>query len=654
MPEFVGAIDCGTTSARFFIFDQYAQVVASHQEEYKQIYPQPGWHEQDPRDWVHAIDTCIAHATARFVALGHALSDLKTMGITNQRETTIVWDKTTGESLYNAIAWSDARTTALVHAFENKSSVFGTGTDQLKSKTGLPLSNYFTAIKLRWLVDHVPAVQAAIDAANLLVGTVDTYLLWHYTGGVNGGSYVTDVTNASRTMLMDLETLAWCPHLLEFFGFDPRHLLPLLPRIVSNSEHLGRVPMAHAHIPGLLVSGLIGDQQASLVGNQCFAPGESKNTYGTGCFMLYNAGTEPVYSSHGLITTPGYRLGPNGPTSYALEGAVAVAGSSIQWLKNNLGLISSASEVGELAASVDDTGGVYFVTGFSGLFAPYWDDSATGLMIGLTGFTTKAHIARATLEATCFQTKAILDAMALDQGLSTVSRGGSPPSSAPASVARFSHCHSASSSSTASSFSSAALPQTPSAKRPIPARPRLQTRESLAVYDSAPAGPLKLLKVDGGMSASDTLLQLQADLLGVVVERSEMKETTALGAALLAGHAIGLFGWDLARPETLFATHSAGKTVFRPSISKAQRDQKYRGWNRAVTRSKGWLEDDDDEHQQPEEEEHDCVEIVDCDTTLQDGCLRDVFFGEHGQPVFRRQAAEAIVLGPLGKKPVRG
>ncbi|POW21900.1 hypothetical protein PSHT_01913 [Puccinia striiformis] len=588
MPEFVGAIDCGTTSARFFIFDQYAKVICSHQQEYKQIYPQPGWHEQDPRDWVMAIDTCITHAIADFKKLGHQIQDLKTMGITNQRETTIVWDKTTGDSLYNAIAWSDSRTTSIVHRFESTSSKFGQGTDQLKPKTGLPLSNYFTAIKLRWLVDNVPAVQEAIDADNLLVGTVDTYLLWHYTGGINGGSYLTDVTNASRTMFMDLETLDWCPELVDFFGFEASQLIPLLPTIVSNSEPLGKVS-SHPDIPGLLVSGMIGDQQASLVGNQCFDVGESKNTYGTGCFMLYNAGTEPVYSTHGLITTPGYRLGPNGPTSYALEGAVAVAGSSIQWLKNNLGLISSAGEVGELAATVDDTGGVYFVTGFSGLFAPYWDDSATGLLIGLTGFTTKAHIARATLEATCFQTKAILDAMALDQGIST-SRNVSPPNSAPSTRGYFSHRHSA---PLPRFFHLLRLASNPMAKAAIPKRPGLQTRE-----------------------------------------------TTALGRSL-GWSCYWTVGWDLNRPETLFATHSAGKTVFKPSISKSKRDRKYRGWNRAVTRSKGWLDDDETEEIA---NLLDCVEIVDHHEAMIADGLNNCYFGEQGQAVFHREHDKALVL----------
>lgn len=645
MVEFVGAIDCGTTSARFFIFNQCGQVVASHQREYKQIYPKPGWHEQDPLDWVEAIDASIAQAKCDFIKMGHSLDDLKALGITNQRETTIVWDKSTGRSLHNAIAWPDSRTTNIVHNLSSKPSKFGVGVDQLKPKTGLPISNYFTAIKLRWLVDHVPAVKEALNSQNLLVGTVDTYLLWHYTGGINGGLYHTDVTNASRTMFMDLETLDWCPELVEFFGFRSEQLIPLLPKIVSNSEEFGYIFSSHPDIPGVLISGLIGDQQSSLVGNQCFSVGESKNTYGTGCFMLYNAGHEPVWSSHGLITTPGYQLGQNGTIAYALEGAVAVAGSSVQWLKNNIGLISSSDEIGDLAASVEDTGGVYFVTGFSGLFAPYWDDTATGLMIGLTAFTTRAHIARATLEATCFQTKAILDAMALDQGIST-SRNNSPPGSAQSLPFSMSHGNWNSISSTSSTFSTFGMPQTPQTRRTVSRRPTFQHRESLNTHTSQ-SGMLKLLKVDGGMSASDALLQMQADLLGVVVERQEMNETTALGAALLAGHAIGLFGWDLNRPETLHATNQAGKTVFRPQITKSQRDEKYRGWNKAVMRSKGWfdIDEEDDINTLPE-----LIQIVDHDAAHPTSDAKNVFFGEEGQPVFELNHDTAIALDMPQKK----
>lgn len=647
MPEFVGAIDCGTTSARFFIFNHSAQVVVSHQEEYDQIYPQPGWHEQDPLDWIKAIDTCISHAIRDFNSAGHQLSDLKTIGITNQRETTIVWDKTTGKSLYNAIAWPDSRTTSIVHHLASKHSQFGHGVDQLKSKTGLPISNYFTAIKLRWLVDNVPAVKTALNTNNLLVGTVDTYLLWHYTGGMDGGLYCTDVTNASRTLFMDIESLDWCPDLMQFFGFQPSQLQPLLPKIVSNSEKYGTVYASHPDIPRVLISGLIGDQQSSLVGNQCFSVGESKNTYGTGCFMLYNAGNEPVLSTHGLITTPGYQLGRGGTTAYALEGAVAVAGSSVQWLKNNLGLISSSAEIGDLAATVEDTGGVYFVTGFSGLFAPYWDDTATGLIVGLTGFTTKAHIARATLEATCFQTKAILDAMALDQGISS-SRHNSPPCSARSTASSFTHSHSTSTSSTSSAVSAFTFPATPVSRRTTPRRPPLQTRDSLSASEYTSPGVLKLLKVDGGMSASDTLLQLQADLLGVAVERSEMKETTALGAALLAGHAIGLYGWDLNRPETLRQTNQAGKTVFKPKITKSQRSERYRGWNRAVSRSKGWFDVDDD----PLVMLPDLVEIVDHDETVEDAATnkcQSIYYAEHGQAIYR-DLDKPVILESLSKK----
>ncbi|MBW0507979.1 hypothetical protein O181_047694 [Austropuccinia psidii MF-1] len=607
MSEFVGAIDCGTTSARFFVFDQFANVIVSHQEEYNQHYPRPGWHEQDPLDWVKAIDNCIHHAIHHFKALGYDISQIKSVGITNQRETTIAWNKTTGKSLHNAIAWPDARTTSIVHALSAKKSKFGQGVDQLKVKTGLPISNYFTAIKLKWLVDNVEAVKEALESDNLLVGTVDTYLLWHYTGGVKGGIYLTDITNASRTMFMDLRTLNWCPDLVSFFGFDPNQLIPKLPKIVSNSDSFGHF-VSHPNLSGVLISGLIGDQQSSLVGNQCFSLGESKNTYGTGCFMLYNTGEDPVQSTHGLITTPGYQLAPGGPTAYALEGAIAVAGSSVEWVKNNLGLISSSAQIGELAAEVPDTGGVYFVTGFSGLFAPYWDDTATGLLIGLTGFTTRAHIARATLEATCFQTKAILDAMALDQHVSSIQNTPSCAiySSSPFFMPRAGHTPS---SSAGSDFASGwRSPITPGIDQDV------NRKQLLAPTSTLPQGTLKLLKVDGGMTASDTLLQLQADLLGVDVERAEMKETTALGAALLAGHAIGLFGWDLNRPETLKAVNKFGKKVFRSKITAQERAEKYKGWNKAISKSKGWFEDEMPVTLEPPTDK---VQIADSNGTLE-------------------------------------
>ncbi|KAG0140103.1 hypothetical protein CROQUDRAFT_136866 [Cronartium quercuum f. sp. fusiforme G11] len=582
MPQFVGAVDCGTTSCRFFVFDQYANVIAHYQHEYTQHYPQPGWHEQDPEDWISSIDLCIDQTVVQLKALGYEPSDIHTVGFTNQRETTVVWDKTSGRILHRAIAWPDVRTTSLVHNLSAKASIFGTGVDQLRAKTGLPISNYFAALKLRWLTDHSEAVRVALEAETLMVGTVDTYLLWHYTGGVESGMYVTDVTNASRTMLMDVKTLEWCPDLLNFFGFpSPQKLLNRLPQIVSNAERFGTFAHSHPALEGIPISGLVGDQQGSLVGNLCLSLGESKNTYGTGCFMLYNTGKEPVWSHRGLITTPGYQLGQNARPMYALEGSVAVGGSSVQWVKNNLGLIQTAAEIGELAGQVEDTGGVYFVTAFSGLFAPYWDDSATGLIVGLTHYTTKQHLARATLEATCFQTKAILDAMDSDQQATAM---GISPQHSPTS-------------STVSLSSSTSSQESRILGTPTASIVCLPTTRP-----SRPTSPLKILKVDGGMTACDVMMQLQADLLGVSVERPEMRETTALGAALLAGHALGLFGWDLSRPETVREVNKSGRKIFLPRTNKAERERRYRGWNRAVTKSKGWFEDNDEEEEEEEAE----------------------------------------------------
>lgn len=575
MPQFVGAIDVGTTSCRFFVFDQYANVIASHQQEYKQHYPHPGWHEHEPQDWITSIDTCIDHTVIQLESLGYRATDIATVGFTNQRETTVVWDQISGQILHRAIAWPDVRTTPLVHSLSAKKSIFGTGVDQLRKKTGLPISNYFAALKLRWLTDHCDAVREALDAETLLVGTVDTYLLWHYTGGVDGGLYITDVTNASRTMLMDIKTLQWCPELIEFFEFPhPDKLLARLPQIVSNAEKFGAFTNSHSALEGIPISGLVGDQQGSLVGNLCLSLGESKSTYGTGCFMLYNTGTTPIWSRCGLLTTPGFQLGVDSPPMYALEGSVAVGGSSVQWVKNNLGLIKSSSEIGELASEVKDTAGVYFVTAFSGLFAPYWDDTATGLLVGLTQFTTKQHIARATLEATCFQTKAILDAMDKDRHQGYLQHSPTPSSSS---------FISSLSSSSNSSLEPPPSPITPGVEEFPTARP------------TRPCSLFKILKVDGGMTANDVLLQLQADILGVSVERSEMRETTALGAALLAGHAIGLFGWDLSKPETMREVNQSGRRIFKPSISDVEREKRYKGWNKAVTRSKGWFEEDEEE-----------------------------------------------------------
>ncbi|CAH7676049.1 glycerol kinase [Phakopsora pachyrhizi] len=624
LDQFVGAIDCGTTSARFFIFDRFANVIASHQEEYPQHYPHPGWHEQDPQDWIRAIDSCISSSVDSFKRLGHQISQLKTIGITNQRETTVVWEKSTGRTLHRAIAWPDTRTTSLVHQLSLKTTKFGQGAEQLKSETGLPLSNYFTAVKFRWLVDNVEEVKAAYESEDLLVGTVDTYLLWHYTGGISGGAYLTDITNASRTMWMDLKTLKWSADLVSFFGFDPKKLIPLLPKIVSNSQNLGYLSSSHYTLPGVMISGLVGDQQSSLVGNQCLSRGESKSTYGTGCFMLYNTGHEPVWSTHGLITTPGYQLGSSSPPVYALEGSVAVAGSSVQWLKNNLGLISSSSEVNRLAAEVEDTGGVYFVTAFSGLFAPYWNDSATGLLIGLTAFTTKSHIARATLEATCFQTKAILDAMELDQSQDL------KPVNSPSS----------------SSDCSSDMPITPL----INQRPHTHQKSRFKPAQSM----LKSLKVDGGMSASDVMLQFQADILGVNVERAEMAEATALGAALLAGHAINLFGWDLHEPRTLKEVNLSGKRIFTSQIDQAQRSKRYKGWNRAVKRSKKWFVSEEEEEDDLEQEEHETVKVDNrvniLSKVIETDEEADQIYSEEAEDAFYRVDREQVILDSQVKR----
>ncbi|GAA93942.1 hypothetical protein E5Q_00588 [Mixia osmundae IAM 14324] len=506
--ELIGAIDCGTTSSRFFIFDSVANVVAQHQLEFEQIFPHPGWMEERAEDLLSSIETCIVGALKQLEERGYSKSNIKGIGITNQRETTVVWSKMTGKALHHAIAWPDTRNTSTVRKLAAKSDK---GVSALREKTGLPISTYFAGVKLRWLLDNVKEVREAHDSGDLMFGTVDTWLLWNYTGGLKGGLHLTDVTNASRTMFMDLRKLAWDDSLLEFFGVKRE----ILPEIVSNSEIYGK--FTSGPLEGMPIAGIVGDQQAALIGNKCLSKGDAKNTYGTGCFLLYNTGDTPVFSEHGLLSTPAYKAGPNAKPVYALEGSIAVGGSSVKWVRDNLGLIKESQEIGDLAGQVKDTGGVYFVTGLSGLFAPYWDDTATGMIIGLTGYTTKCHIARATLEATCFQTKAILDAMLKD-----------------------SKHH------------------------------------------------IEILKVDGGMTNSDVAMQLQADILGIEVERSEMRESTALGSALMAGSALGLFGWDVSKPETLAKVNTQGNRFFKPTTTEQDRKDRYAGWNRAIERSKGW------------------------------------------------------------------
>jgi glycerol kinase len=499
MSSFVGAIDQGTTSTRFIVFDHAGSIVASAQREHPQIFPQPGWVEHSPVDISRNTELVIAEAlrTAKLSA-----RDLVAIGITNQRETTLIWDRRSGEPLHNAIVWQDTRVDPLVAYFSAQG-----GKDRFREATGLPLASYFSALKLKWLLDHAPNARALADAGHLLFGTIDTWVLWNLTGGATGGLHLTDVTNASRTQLMRLDSLQWDDELLRTFNI-PRSVLP---RIVSSSEVYGHV--AQGPLKGLPIAGILGDQQAALVGQTCFQPGEAKNTYGTGCFLLMNTGTKPVSSAAGLVTTVAYQLG-QAPACYALEGSIAISGALVQWLRDNLGIIQSSGEIEELAASVQDNGDVYIVPAFSGLYAPYWKDHARGVITGLTRYATRAHIARAALEATAFQTRDVVTAMEQDS--------------------------------------------------------RIRLSE---------------LRVDGGMVANQLLMQFQADILDVTVVRPQVTETTALGAAYAAGLATGYWKStdDLRRNWGISHT-------WRPVMSKEQRARLYSSWQKAVTRSFGWVE----------------------------------------------------------------
>ncbi|HEX8665701.1 MAG TPA: glycerol kinase GlpK [Beijerinckiaceae bacterium] len=401
MPAYVGAIDQGTTSSRFIVFDRDGAMVSVAQREHAQIYPAPGHVEHDPEEIWRSTQAVVRDALS---AKGLAPKDLAAVGITNQRETTVLWDRRTGHPLHNALVWQDTRVDGLVADFAREG-----GKDRLRAKTGLPLASYFSGLKLKWLLDHVPEARAKADAGDALFGTVDSWLLWNLTGGPDGGLHVTDVTNASRTQLMDLSTLAWDDDILALFGI-PR---ACLPGIASSSEVYGA---AGGPLAGVPIAGILGDQQAALVGQACFSPGEVKNTYGTGCFMLMNTGETPYPSTCGLITTLAYRLGAAKPV-YALEGSIAIAGALVQWLRDNLGLIAASGEVEALAGTVPDNGGVVIVPAFSGLYAPYWNEAARGLIGGLTRFAGKGHVARAALEATAYQTRDVLDAMVKDTGI---------------------------------------------------------------------------------------------------------------------------------------------------------------------------------------------------------------------------------------------
>jgi len=497
--SYLGALDQGTTSTRFMIFDRSGRVVASEQREHQQIYPKPGWVEHDPREIWRRTQEVIAGALQQRVL---APSDLAAIGITKQRETTVVWDRTTGEPVYNAIVWQDTRVADAVAEFARQG-----GQDRFRSITGLPLTTYFSALKIRWILDNVPGVRARAESGDVLFGNIDTYLVWNLTGGPKSGLHLTDVTNASRTQLMNLRTLDWDTTVVDAFRI-PR---AMLPRIRSSSEIYGTA--TQSALQGVPIAGILGDQQAALVGQTCFQPGEAKNTYGTGCFLLMNVGPQPIESRHGLLSTVAYRFGTQ-PAIYALEGSIAITGALVQWLRDNLGLIEKSSDIETLALSVTDNGGVYFVPAFSGLYAPYWRDNARGVIAGLTRFANKGHIARAVLEATAFQTREVLEAMEKDSGIA-----------------------------------------------------------------------LNSLRTDGGMVENNLLMQFQANILNRPVVRPMMKETTALGAAYAAGLATGFYK----SIDDLRANWSIDHT-WHPNLEDRQREEMYRLWKKAVTRSFDWTD----------------------------------------------------------------
>ncbi|WP_159810297.1 glycerol kinase GlpK [Cellulomonas citrea] len=402
--QYVMAIDQGTTSSRAIIFDHSGSIVAVAQKEHEQIFPRAGWVEHDPKEIWSNVREVVGQVLGKASLTHHAIA---AVGITNQRETAVVWDRETGEPVYNAIVWQDTRTQKIADDL----AALGGGADRYKERVGLPLATYFSGPKIRWILDNVPGAREKAEAGKLAFGNTDSWVVWNMTGGPDGGVHVTDVTNASRTMLMNLDTLTWNEEIAAEMGVP----LSMLPEIRSSSEVYG-VDRKGGLIPGVPIAGILGDQQAATFGQACFEPGHAKNTYGTGNFMLLNTGKEPIQSKNGLLTTLCYKIGDAAPV-YALEGSIAVTGSLVQWLRDNLGIISSAPEIEALAASVEDNGGAYFVPAFSGLFAPYWRSDARGALVGLTRYVNRGHIARAALEATAFQTREVLDAMNADSGV---------------------------------------------------------------------------------------------------------------------------------------------------------------------------------------------------------------------------------------------
>jgi glycerol kinase len=400
--NYIGAIDQGTTSTRFIVFDRAGRVAAIAQKEHEQIYPKPGWVEHNAEEIWQRTREVIREATTKGSIQP---KDLAAIGIANQRETTVVWNRKTGKPVWNALVWQDTRVADYVIELAKIGRQ-----DRFRGKTGLPLTTYFSGLKIRWILEHVKGARELAEAGDVVFGNIDTFLVWQLTGGCKGGVHITDVTNASRTQLMNLETLSWDKEILNAFGIPEA----MLPTIRSSSENYGLA--TEPSIKDVAIAGILGDQQAALVGQTCFEPGEAKNTYGTGCFLLMNTGTKKVDSKSGLLTTMAYKFGGQ-PAHYALEGSIAITGALVQWLRDNLGLIEKSSDIESLARTVDDNGGVYFVPAFSGLYAPYWKDSARGVITGLTRYANKGHLARAALEATAFQTRDVLEAMEKDSGI---------------------------------------------------------------------------------------------------------------------------------------------------------------------------------------------------------------------------------------------
>jgi glycerol kinase len=494
--EYVAALDQGTTSTRCMVFSKEGTVVATEQLEHEQIFPKPGWVEHDPKE--------IWQRTRQVIegAAGKAGGTIKALGITNQRETAVVWDKNTGEPVYNAIVWQDTRTDKICAELEGEG-----GQDRFRAKTGLPIATYFSGPKVRWILENVDGAKEKAEAGDLIFGNIDTWCLWNLTGGTDGGLHYTDPSNASRTMLMDLSTLDWDDGLCSDIGVPKA----MLPAIHSSSEVYGEIKAGP--LAGVPIAGILGDQQAATFGQACYDVGEAKNTYGTGNFLLLNTGEELVQSKNGLLTTVGYKIGDEKPI-YCLEGSIAITGALVQWMRDNLKMIRDSSEIETLANTVDDNGGAYFVPAFSGLYAPYWKGNARGVIAGLTRYVNAGHLARAVLEATAFQSREVADAMNADSGVD-----------------------------------------------------------------------LESLKVDGGMVGNETLMQFQADCLGVPVIRPSVPETTALGAAYAAGLATGF--WS---DQSDLRKNWVEDKRWEPKMADDQREELYRYWKKAVTKSFDWAE----------------------------------------------------------------